>query len=107
MSSRENVKTPVTGVLEGIQGVDLDPLDHEADVVWLPVKVKVCDGDDDHDGEDGVDYGEDDVDDDHDGEDGVDYGEDDVDDDHDGEDGVDDDQYGVEGASYLSLGRCY
>ena len=82
--------TPVTGVLEGIQGVDLDPLDHEADVVWLPVKVKVCDGDDDHDGEDGVDYGEDDV-----------------DDDHDGEDGVDDDQYGVEGASYLSLGRCY
>ena len=48
MSSRENVKTPVTGVLEGIQGVDLDPLDHEADVVRLPVQVKVCDGDDEN-----------------------------------------------------------
>ena len=48
MSSRDNAKTPVTGVLEGIQGVDLDPLDHEADVVRLPVQVKVCDGDDEN-----------------------------------------------------------
>ena len=28
----------------------LDPLDHEADVVRLPVQVKVCDVDHDHDG---------------------------------------------------------
>ena len=48
MSSRDNAKTPVTGVLEGIQGMDLDPLDHEADVVRLPVQVKVCDGDDEN-----------------------------------------------------------
>ena len=33
---------------EGIQGVDLDPLDHAADVVRLPVQVKVCDGDDEN-----------------------------------------------------------
>ena len=67
--------------------MDLDPLDHEADVVRLPVQVKVCDVDDDQDGEDGVDNDKDGVDDDHDGE--------------------DDDEDGVQGDSYLSLGRCY
>ena len=35
-------KIPVRGVLEGIEGVNLDSLDHEADVVRLPVQVKVC-----------------------------------------------------------------
>ena len=50
--------TPVTWVLEGVEGVNLDPLDHKADVVWLPVHVKVCDVDEDQDGEDGLDEDE-------------------------------------------------
>ena len=47
-------KIPVRGVLEGIEGVNLDSFDHEADVVRLPIQVKVYDVDDDQDGADGV-----------------------------------------------------
>ena len=32
---------PVAGVGEGVAGVHLDPLDHEAHVVWLPVHVEI------------------------------------------------------------------
>ena len=56
--------TPVTGLLERIEGVNFDSLDHEADVVRLPVQVKVCDVDGGQDGEDGVDNDQDGVDDD-------------------------------------------